>query len=120
MNKMFLKKRITSILATIFSSTLLVPVTALGVYIDNDDSYGYVNASSGYSSYLTSANYYRNDARSQITGSNTTYYGWYFPVSSYPTSSYKINADFYAYLNGASFNDPSAQYTADALNCVCQ
>lgn len=110
---MKLINRLTStVLASIITLTTSISAVsnAVSLYVDNDDPI-YQNYQSGFNTYLTSANYYRGDARQQSPSYSSCEYKW--GPNTYYTSSV-INVTLYVYLNDFSFTDPAAQYRAKA------
>lgn len=96
-------------LCVLCSSISSISVSALTVYIDNDDDV-YNTQHQGFNTYLTSTNYYRGDARRQATG-NYNYHDWYLGNNSIDNKK-RITVKLYAYVNDYSFTDPRAKYSA--------
>lgn len=80
------------------------------VEVDNDDSQGYSNFNNGFDTYLSGNSHFRGDARRNY---NSTYanYTYEFAGDGKTTkTSFKVK--MYAYLNDATFTNPSAKYVA--------
>lgn len=110
-----MKKIISVFLTSMIIISLLISLSAFGavkiVYVDNDDSQGHTNARSGYNTYITGSSHYRNDARTQATGSTYNYYEWDL-CDDKVTSRTGITLSLYAHINHSTFNDQGASYSA--------